>query len=436
MPVLHLLRVFTAAGGGAGNPLAVFLDGAEVPGDERQRVAADLGLSETVFVDDAQLGHVRIFTPATELAFAGHPLVGTAWLLAHERAPVPTLRPPAGTVPVRVEDERAYAIGRPEWAPDFAHIELDSPAAVEELTGPPQGHDLAGAWAWEDRERGLVRTRVFPRRLGIEEDEATGAHAVRLCALLGRPITIRQGAGSLIEARLVGDGRVEVGGRVGGLEVRSYTTPAAEGARAVASKEVAGSAAVRASDAERDRAIELLRRAAGEGRLSLEELSDRIEAAAGATTRTQLEVVTGDLPAATTGGEIAASTRNSAVFGDLRRSGAWTVPERSRWDSVFGDVVLDLREAQVREAEVEIEAGTVFGDIELLVPEGITVEVRTRTVFGDIGQDAGEVAPPGSPRVILSGWTVFGDVSVRARRLRERLAERLARARADRRLPG
>ena len=431
MPGLHLLRVFTAADGSAGNPLAVFLDGGEVPGDERQRIAADLGLSETVFVDDAQLGHVRIFTPATELVFAGHPLVGTAWLLARERTPVPALRPPAGAVPVRVEDERAYAAGRPEWAPEFAHVELESAAAVEELTGPPEGHDLVGVWAWEDRDRGLVRARVFPPRLGIDEDEATGAHAVRLCALLGRPIVIRQGTGSLIEARPLGDGRVEIGGRVGGLERREYELPVPP-----VSQAVGVFPAARASDAERERTIELLRVAAGEGRLTFEELSDRVEVAGGAATRSELDSVIADLPApATVSRETVVPTRNSALFGDLRRSGGWRVPASSRWESLFGDVVLDLREAQVGEAEVEIDAGTVFGDIELLVPEGIAVEVRMRTVFGDIQQDAGEVAPPGSPRVVLSGWTIFGDVRVRARRLRERLAERLARAGSERRLP-
>ena len=59
-------------------------------------MAADLGLSETVFVDDAERLELRIFTPAVELPFAGHPTVGTAWLLAAERGPVPSLRVPAG----------------------------------------------------------------------------------------------------------------------------------------------------------------------------------------------------------------------------------------------------------------------------------------------------------------------------------------------------
>src|SRR5262245_62723289 len=81
MPQVHLLRVFCAEDGSGGNPLAVFTEGADVPPERRQAVAADLGLSETVFVDDRERGAVRIFTPAVELDFAGHPAVGAAWLL-------------------------------------------------------------------------------------------------------------------------------------------------------------------------------------------------------------------------------------------------------------------------------------------------------------------------------------------------------------------
>jgi hypothetical protein len=87
--------------------------------------------------------------------------------------------------------------------------------------------------------------------------------------------------------------------------------------------------------------------------------------------------------------------------------------------------VLDVRQARVTGPEVRIAAGSIFGDIELLVPEGVEVEIRSRTLFGDIKQEAGEGAPPGAPRIVLTGGTVFGDVRVRAQRLRERLAERL-----------
>ena len=222
MPRLHILRVFVGDGGVGGNPLGVFLDGGEVPEDDRQGVAADLGFSETVFVEDPEQGRLRMFTPKEELPFAGHPLVGTAWLLASEGFDVPTLRPPAGEVPVRVEGDVTFISGQPEWAPPFEHIELASPAEVETLAGPPDGQDLAGVWAWEDEETGYVRARVFPVRLGIDEDEATGAHAVRLAARLGRTIIIRQGEGSLIFADPQPDGTVEIGGRTELVEVREH----------------------------------------------------------------------------------------------------------------------------------------------------------------------------------------------------------------------
>jgi predicted PhzF superfamily epimerase YddE/YHI9 len=222
MANLHVLRVFVDEGGAGGNPLGVFLEGGEIPDQDRQKVAADLGFSETVFVEDPGRGKLRIFTPTNELPFAGHPLVGTAWLLAREGVGTSVLRPPAGEVPMRIEDDFTYISGRPEWAPPFEHVELDSPAIVDELAGPPNGHDLVGAWAWEDKEMGHVRARVFPLRLGIEEDEATGAHAVLLCARLGREIQIHQGKGSLILARPRPDGTVEIGGRTELVEVRQY----------------------------------------------------------------------------------------------------------------------------------------------------------------------------------------------------------------------
>jgi predicted PhzF superfamily epimerase YddE/YHI9 len=222
MARLHVLKVFVGESGAGGNPLGVFLDGGEVAENERQAVAADLGFSETVFVDGAERGELRIFTPMTELPFAGHPLVGTAWLLAREGSGASVLRPPAGEVPIRFENDLTFISGRPEWAPGYEHIELGSPAEVDSLEGPPDGHDSAGVWAWEDRGAGRVRARVFPVSIGIQEDEATGAHAVRLAAQLGRRITIRQGKGSLILAEPQPDGSVEIGGRVELVEVREY----------------------------------------------------------------------------------------------------------------------------------------------------------------------------------------------------------------------
>ncbi len=185
---------------------------------------------------------------------------------------------------------------------------------------------------------------------------------------------------------------------------------------------------VRASDAEREATMERLREAAGAGRLTLEELSDRLGAASEARSREQLAALVGDLPAEhgrSFAHPAVADGRVSSVFGDVCREGEWVVPPRSSWRSVFGDVVLDLRDAHVPGTDVEIDASSLFGDVDLLVPEGVVVEVRSRVVFGDVWQDAGQAAPFGAPRIVLTGSTVFGDVRVRARRLREALLARV-----------
>jgi predicted PhzF superfamily epimerase YddE/YHI9 len=221
MPKLHLLRVFCSEDGSGGNSLGVFLHGTELPPERRQAVAADLGLSETVFVDDAERGEIRIFTPAVELDFAGHPTVGTAWLL--EGADV--LRVAAGEVAVRRDGELVYVAARPEWGPPHEFTELASPDEVEALDGPPGGHDLLTTWAWIDEPAGVLRARAFLARLGIAEDEATGSAATMLCAQLGRPIDIRQGRSSRILARPGEDGLVEIGGRSVLDEVRDYALP-------------------------------------------------------------------------------------------------------------------------------------------------------------------------------------------------------------------
>jgi predicted PhzF superfamily epimerase YddE/YHI9 len=218
---LHVLRVFTDEGGRHGNPLGVFLDGDEVREEERQDVAADLGFSETVFVDDAASGRCRIFTPGMELGFAGHPTVGTAWLLAREGRPLASLRPPAGEIPVRYQGELAYVSAAAEWSPPWELEQLHDPAEVEAVDEPPPGRMLPFYWAWLDEAEGVVRARCFSVE-DIGEDEATGSAAIVLAAELGRPLTIHQGRGSVLFAESLGPGWAEVGGRVKLEEVRDY----------------------------------------------------------------------------------------------------------------------------------------------------------------------------------------------------------------------
>ncbi|MDO9396213.1 MAG: PhzF family phenazine biosynthesis protein [Herbiconiux sp.] len=236
---VDVVSVFTDESGAFGNPLGILFSTEQTRGREQQ-IATALGYSETVFIDEivehgggsgdpAASGHgagrtalLRIFTPARELPFAGHPSVGTAWWLNRRGTPVNTLRVPAGDVAVRYDGDLTRITGRASWAPEFTWHELATPAEVDALdapTGPegPFGHGHHYAWAWVDEAAGHLRSRMFAPELGVNEDEATGAAAVRITALLGRDLAIDQGAGSRILTRHLGGETVEVGGRTTAL---------------------------------------------------------------------------------------------------------------------------------------------------------------------------------------------------------------------------
>jgi predicted PhzF superfamily epimerase YddE/YHI9 len=223
MATLHVLRVFCDERAEWGNPLGVFLAGAEVPAERRQAVAHELGFSETVFVDDLATAACRIFTPGLELPFAGHPMVGTAWLLEREGHRAALLRPPAGEIEARREGDLTFVAARAEWSPPWEMRLLGSAAEVGAQAEPdPDGGLLPYFWAWQDEAAGVVRARCFSLEDGIGEDEATGSAAIMLASELGRPLTIHQGEGSLLRARPLDEGRAEVGGRVVLDEVREF----------------------------------------------------------------------------------------------------------------------------------------------------------------------------------------------------------------------
>ena len=220
MTRLHVLKVFLGPDGRGGNPLGVVIDGASVPEGERQRLAARLAFSETVFVDDAERGAIRIFTPGQELAFAGHPTVGTAWLLRRLGHTGERLEVPAGEVPTWQAAGRTWVRARASWIHHIDIEQLASADEVEALTGPPDGLMSWYPWAWIDEPAGILRSRYFFRGAGIAEDEATGAAAVLMGDRLGRELEIRQGVGSVIHVRPGPDGTIEIGGTVEPVEIR------------------------------------------------------------------------------------------------------------------------------------------------------------------------------------------------------------------------
>ncbi|MFJ2604711.1 PhzF family phenazine biosynthesis protein [Streptomyces sp. NPDC091279] len=205
-----VLRVFCGPKGGYGNELGVIREGSHLPDRaDRQELAAKLGFSETVFVDDPERGVIDIYTPTLRLPFAGHPCVGTAWLLD-----VPELVTPAGVVGARLDGEFSWIEARAEWAPPRTLRQYPTPGEVDALEVPPPGEWIY-AWSWEDEAAGRIRARAFPGRDdGIDEDEATGAAAILLTDQLGRALNITQGAGSQLLTAPQPGGWVEVGGRV------------------------------------------------------------------------------------------------------------------------------------------------------------------------------------------------------------------------------
>ena len=224
MTTLHVVKVFVGPKGSGGNLLGVFLDGPAIEESRRQQIALDLGFSETVYVDDGVGGVVRIFLPTEEAAFAGHPAVGSAWLIGKEVGPIDVLRPPAGDVPVRYEGDVTWIRGRPEWLPGEMDIQqLSSAAEVEAHPGQAMGTPWLYIWAWEDESAGRLRSRSFPTTFGILEDEASGAASVVMGSRIGRPLVIRQGVGSEIRVMPLGDGTVEIGGRTELVEVRDFS---------------------------------------------------------------------------------------------------------------------------------------------------------------------------------------------------------------------
>src|SRR3954451_7002880 len=155
---------------------------------------------------------------------------------------------------------------------------------------------------------------------------------------------------------------------------------------------------VRASDAEREAVVGKLNTAVGEGRLTLDEFSTRLGSAYEATTRGELEPLTGDLPASAASSGAAGKEWHVAPLGGMRRTGAWRIPATTTAITLIGGADLDLRAAELDAPVVTITKVSLIGGTRVAVPPGVRVEVSGFSlVGGKRGTD--DPAPPGAATV-------------------------------------
>lgn len=193
--------------------------------------------------------------------------------------------------------------------------------------------------------------------------------------------------------------------------------------------EPAGGGLVRASDADRDQAIEALAAASAEGRLTLEEYAQRSEAALAARHLSDLASLTADLPAGRAtgraGGALAAAEQITAVLGNESRKGPWTVPSQLAIRSVLGDCHLEMQQATIP-SHVVVEATVRFGSVTIFVPDGVEVRMTGRAILSAKSCDLRGERRPGAPVIEVRCDAFCGAVTVRRPTW---LMERAARSR-------
>jgi hypothetical protein len=192
---------------------------------------------------------------------------------------------------------------------------------------------------------------------------------------------------------------------------------------------------LRISDAERHRVAEILREAAGDGRIDLTELDQRLEATYAARTYGDLVPITHDLPAhrdqpsfpapapttgPTTGPVDTRTQRRFAILSGVDRSGVWTVPERLTILCLMGGANLDLRQATFAAREVVITVNAFMGGASIIVGPHTHVVVEGVGIMGGYSGPSGlvdAVLDESSPTVRIKGVAVWGGVSVERKQM-------------------
>jgi hypothetical protein len=200
---------------------------------------------------------------------------------------------------------------------------------------------------------------------------------------------------------------------------------------------------LRASDSDRDRVAAILREAAGDGRLNLDELDERLSAVYVAKTYADLEPITRDLPdssapspAPVSGtaygfGGTPTSKVGIGILGGFSRKGPWGVPRTFTSLTIMGGGELDLRDARFTEREVTIRAFALMGGVHIIVPEDAEVHVTGIGIMGGFDHQAIGPGDPGAPRIHIKGFAFWGGVSAERKASKSRLKQLKAERRRE-----
>jgi hypothetical protein len=176
---------------------------------------------------------------------------------------------------------------------------------------------------------------------------------------------------------------------------------------------------VRASDAERDATIERLSAATGDGRLTLEEFSQRMEQASSARTRPELDRLVADLPADAGGTTSAVGTQGAgpakwhvSPIGGLTVRGPWRMERHVIVASIIGGAELDLRQAELAAPEVTLTQVSVLGGVRITVPDGVRVDRSGFNLIGGTRVGRGPEPGPGAPTIHIRAFSLLGGVEV------------------------
>ena len=176
----------------------------------------------------------------------------------------------------------------------------------------------------------------------------------------------------------------------------------------------------RIGDRDRQQVAEVLRRHTADGRLTLDEFSERVGLALTARTRSDLELLTSDLPPVP---EAVPETRRKkarrwvvAVMSQATAGGRWRTGKSVNAVAVMGKCEVDFRRAEIDHDEVIVTAIALMGSAEIIVPEGIDVELTGAPIMGGKHMRLADVPTlPGSPRIVVRAVPIMGDVTVRSK---------------------